>query len=98
MKKKLEKLKMPEKRQDDMDLSDLEEGSPEEEASESPAEEQAEQEGKSGDEEHKPGPLDNVDDEDLLAEVKKRGLVSELEKGEDQSQEDNEPDFAMGPK
>lgn len=72
----LKKLKMPHPKS--MDMSELDAESPEEEAAESPEEEAAE----SPEEEEKehPGELSSVSDEDLLAEVKKRGLMSQLEK------------------
>lgn len=82
-KKKFSKMKMPSKRPE-MDMSELDEGapsdqmdnmddqaeepemegSPQEEGSESPAEEAKE--------------LDSIPDEDLLAEIKKRGLMAQL--------------------
>lgn len=75
LKSKLDKLKMPEKKPMAADLADeapesadLEEGSPEEEAAEAPAEEQAEL-----------SELDQVSDDDLLAEIKKRGLMAKLD-------------------
>lgn len=84
---KLNKLQMPKKRQDDMEMDDMlaaeDEGSPEEEASESPEEEA--QEDDMGAE--KASPLADVSDDDLLAEIKKRGLSSELE-GEAKAEDD----------
>lgn len=75
----LKKLKMPKPKAIETDELDMAmEESPEEEAAESPEEEAAE----SPEEEKKehPGELEAVSDEDLLAEVKKRGLLSQLEK------------------
>lgn len=99
-KSKLGKLKMP--MDHGMDLSDLHddessehdasEGSPEEEASESPEEEQAEQDAGEGDEagsEHQ-AYLDKCSDDDLMAEVRKRGLMAELQKGEQAPEHDME--------
>ena len=54
------------------DLPELEEGSAEEEAMESPKEEAAE--------------LEHVPDEALLAEIKKRGLTKQLDKAEPASE------------
>lgn len=75
----LKKLKMPKPKEMETDELDLPmEESPEEEAAESP-----EEEGMESPEEEKaehPGELEKVSDEDLLAEVKKRGLMSQLEK------------------
>lgn len=94
---KLDKLKMPEKKSskmfspkglvnqndpsdDELNEGDMgEEGSPSEEANESP------------EEESKEGPndqLESVSDDDLMAEIKKRGLMSKLQ-GE--GQDSNEP-------
>jgi hypothetical protein len=81
---KLSKLRMPEdKKSSDLDLSELDmgsdqpdEGSPEEEAAESP--DQEDQEAKKGSDQ-----LAHVDDEELIAEIKKRGLMDKL-KQEDQ--------------
>lgn len=84
----LKKMKMPEKGQE-LDLSELdkegspaddsqdatEEGSPEEEANESPAEESKE--------------LDAIPDDLLLAEVKKRGLMSQLQDDDSAPQDPN---------
>lgn len=84
--KKLGKLKMPGKRDelempaDEMDAS-MEEGSPEEEASESPEEAAAE-----GDDSSAGQELAHLSDDDLLAEIKKRGLMSKLQdKGEQEA-------------
>lgn len=55
---------------------DMEEGSPEEEASETPAEESME--------------LEHVSDDDLVAEMKKRGLMKQMEQ-EDDSEADAVP-------
>lgn len=73
----LKKLKMPKPKEMEMDELDLGPESAEEEASESKAEEGAE----SPEEEsaEHPGELEAISDEDLLAEVKKRGLMSQLE-------------------
>lgn len=74
----LKKLKMPKPKAIETDELDMAmEESPAEEAAESPEEEGAE----SSEEEaaEHPGELKGVSDEDLLAEVKKRGLMSQLE-------------------
>lgn len=97
--KKLGKLKMPSKRPE-MDLSDLssddsseqDEGSPEEEASESPDEEAAEDSGKDGD---GSDALKAVSDDELMAEIKKRGLLSKLEKGGDSGDDSSDGDQSM---
>lgn len=84
---KLGKLKMPKREEVNLDELDLGPESAEEEAAESPEEEAAE----SPEEEsaEHPGELAKVSDEDLLAEVKKRGLMSQLEGevGEEPSEE-----------
>lgn len=84
--KMLKKMKMPKPKElDTSELDSLESDeiespeyetkeSPEEEGAESPEEEAAEH----------PGELEQVSDEDLLAEVKKRGLMSQLEHEEGQ--------------
>lgn len=73
---KLGKLKMP--KREEINLDELDGGeSPEYEASESPEEEGGESEEMEASEH--PGELKAVSDEDLLAEVKKRGLMSQLE-------------------
>lgn len=101
-KKKFGKLKMPEKRPE-MDLSELDEtappsdemdnmddqsgppeGSPEEESMESPAEESAES-----------SELEQVPDEDLMAEVKKRGLMASM--GKDDSEASDEMSYQILP-
>ena len=75
---KLGKLKMPKREEINLDELDMgSEESPEYEASESPEEEGAESEEMEASEH--PGELKAVSDEDLLAEVKKRGLMSQLE-------------------
>lgn len=89
---KLSKMKMPadshkfdmSDMQDDSAPSDDDsEGSPDEEASESPAEEKAEGDDQ-GEMHHD---LSECSDEDLLAEIKKRGLMDQLSKSpaDDQS-------------
>ena len=78
----LKKLKMPKPKSLDtseLDMSEMDEmpeESPEEEAGESKAEQASEDEGM---EKHTGPELKAVSDEDLLAEVKKRGLLSQLE-------------------
>lgn len=88
MKKKLEKLKMPERKMDpDMDMSreDMEmaeaQESPEDEAMESPEYQVSEEE--MGVEKKQPAPLDDISDDELMAEIKKRGLMSQLDSGEE---------------
>lgn len=85
MNKKLAKMKMPERKDEKIDLMDLsapEEGSPEEEAQESPEEEQQEMDmGEEAPEKMKQPSqdLEQASDEDLLAEIRKRGLMKELQ-------------------
>lgn len=84
--KGLAKLKMPPKRMEkpseDEGVDDLDdEGSPDEEALESPDEEKAEGEEASHD-------LTDVSDDDLMAEVKKRGLL----KGQDDQSDSEDGD------
>lgn len=95
MKLKLKQMKMPMgKKSDAEDMKkSLMEGSPEEESSESPEEASAEGDDMSslpepmhGDEAPADASkLESVSDDDLMAEIKKRGLLSQLEHG-DQSQ------------
>lgn len=97
MKQRLSKLKMPEKKSDKMDLSDLdmpEEGSPEEEAQESPEEEKQEDAGQDQ-EQASPKDLAMVSDEDLLAEIQKRGLMKELDKGHEGADYEDVPAHDM---
>lgn len=72
---KLKELSMPKKpsgeQEADMDLSMLE-GSPEEEAAETPEEEATE----APEEDMAPDTLEHVSDDELLGELKKRGLMS----------------------
>lgn len=83
----LKKLKMPKPKEMSTDELDLGPESTEEEAAELPEEEGAETEAEES-AEH-PGELSSLSDEDLLAEVKKRGLMSQLEKETgDESAED----------
>lgn len=72
----LKKLKMPKPKSMETDELDMTE-SPEEEAAESPEEEGAEIEAEESAEHPE---LAKASDEDLLAEVKKRGLMAQLEK------------------
>lgn len=76
---KLGKLKMPKREEMDMSEFDMEpkEESAEYEAMEAPEEEGAEMEEMEASE--SPSELKAASDEDLLAEVKKRGLMSQLE-------------------
>lgn len=85
--KKLGKLKMPGKREElpmpKDEASDLEEGSPEEESLESPDEEAAELDAGAPEDNQPNDQLDSISDDELLAEIKKRGLMSKLaDKGE----------------
>jgi hypothetical protein len=76
----LKKMKMPKPKEFDVSELDMEESdveSPEYEASEPQEEEMDESAEKESDEQ--PSELEQVSDEDLLAEVKKRGLLSQLE-------------------
>lgn len=88
-KKQLGAMAMPPKKgmEVEMDFPDdkegsPEEGSPEEEAMESPEEEKAED-----------SELGHLSDDELLAEVKKRGLSKQLEDGEE-GQEPDEGDMS----
>lgn len=95
--KKLGKLKMPEKRMGEMDLEDLgpeemaahEVGeTEEEEAAESPAYQTKEEE--YGIEMHGEGApgLERISDDELLAELKKRGLSAKLDEEEGEEEKD----------
>jgi hypothetical protein len=75
MMSKLDKLKMPEKKPMMNESADAEEGSPEEEANESPEEEAQEQDEGKGDASDE---LKMVSDDDLMAEMKKRGLMAKM--------------------
>lgn len=89
---KLSKLKMPSDSEEKFEIGGKH--NPEEEASESPMEESAEQSGEfspeDGEEEmmsledsdKSEGPAAELSDDELLAEIKKRGLMSELERGD----------------
>ena len=98
MKNKLSKLKMP--KRDEVDMSELDMGesdgteSPEYEASEAPAEEGAEgMETES--KEHGGGDLAGIADEDLIAELKKRGLMGKLaEEGDMDLEAEDEESYA----
>lgn len=83
-KKKLSKLSMPEKRKDEMDLEEMDLGSEEEmpmaEEEEMAGEELSMEEGPASD-------LEAISDDDLLAEIKKRGLMSQLSEKEDESED-----------
>jgi len=78
----LKKLKMPKPKSLDTselgmsEMDEMPEESSEEELAEGEAEQASEDEGM---EKHTGPKLDNLSDEDLLAEVKKRGLLSQLE-------------------
>lgn len=99
--KKLKGMKMPSKgmaekeASDDLDLESLgagEEGSPEEEAAESPEEEKKEMASGEGD------MLDSLSDEELLHEIMKRGLAPEVEKMDSHGQAGGEgEDYASEP-
>lgn len=97
---KLDKLKMPEKKgnklfspkglvnqndpsEDQLNEGDMgeEEGSPSEEASESPEEEAQEAPN---------AELEHVSDDDLLSEIKKRGLMDKLNEGDTQDYSQDE--------
>lgn len=92
--KKLGKLRMPEKRKG-MDLSELDESSDSvSEAGDEPAMDDA----MAGDEdleamdmeasEGEGGPLSGMSDDELMAEVKKRGLMAELGKPEGEEEDE----------
>lgn len=84
----LKKLKMPKPKSMDTSELDYMEESPEEEAAESPEMEAVE--GPEGEKEEKHSSvLASASDEDLLAEVKKRGLMAQMEKetGEESSED-----------
>lgn len=96
--KKLKSMKMPDKRMADSKMNKYmededEEGSPEEEASESPEEESHEDENAEEGEEKskdKNNIVASLSDDELIAEVKKRGLISKLEESEDGSESSHE--------
>ncbi len=89
---KFSRLAMPKKPAEEMDLSSLdedqsmpEEGTPEEEAAESPEEEKKEMDEGEGDHSDI---LAGASDEELMAELKKRGLDKQMDAPEeDHSQE-----------
>jgi hypothetical protein len=92
MANKLAKLKMPAKRgnEKDLDLSQLDESSPEEDSElpESPAEDGEEMAELDAPLEGAPSSeLEAVSDDDLMAEIKKRGLLSQLEEGGEEGDE-----------
>lgn len=89
-KKMMEKLKMPAKsapeQDDNLDLGDEDvEGSPAEEAAESPEEESSEVEPET-DNGEQPSKAAQLSDDELLAELKKRGLDKQMS-GEDDTQD-----------
>jgi hypothetical protein len=83
-KRNLSDMPMPSKRGNDLDVSEMEMAeeneSPEDEAAESPEYQKREEE--LGIEKHGDDALAGMSDEDLMAEVKKRGLLNKLEEGE----------------
>lgn len=86
MKKKqmLDKLKMPAAASDEADMEGMEEEAPEMEASESEEHEMAETpDEESAEHAGEAGPLEAASDEELMAELKKRGLSKQLEAGEE---------------
>lgn len=92
----LKSLKMPAKSMAENEAGDDlaalgEEGSPEEEASESPDEEKAE---KDRGAEETSGPLADASDDELIAEMRSRGLLEE----ENEPGEGKEEVLAPGPK
>lgn len=97
-KKKLGKLSMPEKRSDEMDLSELDSEPSAEESNEEAAEfpesgEEAPEEASS--EEH--SYLAKCSDDELMAELKKRGLDKELASDEAAAGESEaDQDYSMG--
>ena len=89
---KLKKMKMPKDQEMDMSELDMSEGeSPSDESAESPEMEMAEDEM-----EMAPSPLDSISDDELMAEIEKRGLMSQLSKSEKpEDAEKMPPDFGM---
>lgn len=91
-KKMLDKMKMPGEADHQAMMDDMSgppEGSPEEEGAESPEEEQTE---KDNGEDTGGQDLSAISDDDLMAEIRKRGLTAELEKsagGNEHSSQDN---------
>lgn len=85
MKSNLNKMKMP-KKQDEFEMESMSEESPEESSEFEFSEEEgggpSEEEGSEA-----PSDLEMFSDEDLMAEMKKRGLMSDLEGSENPSKE-----------
>lgn len=101
---KLDKLQMPKGRSRKMSMEDLHaeeaQESPEDEAAESPEQQSMEEE--LGLEEHPEEAksnmaLEGATDDELLAEIKKRGLMSQLsaDEGEGESEQSGEHDYSM---
>lgn len=96
-KSKLAKLQMPKAGHDEEDL--LSQMDPEE-ASESPADEKQEEEsGLDTENDHEQAPGETHDlsacsDEDLMAEIKKRGLMSQLEHGDQSESQDSQDQYS----
>lgn len=95
---KLKKLGMPQKRNADLPMN-LHDEEPSDEISSEPQdltqhEEDMGVEVNDGGSAQPPSELEKASDEDLLAEMKKRGLMSDLEEPESEPSE-KQPDFGM---
>lgn len=92
MKSKLAKMEMPKKRKDEMSLEspemEMEMESPEMEGEDMAAEGED-----MGMEEASSPELEKLSDDELLAEIKKRGLMSQLESSPEGEEENKEPDY-----
>lgn len=88
-KAKLKDMKMPDKRQEEMDMEemqfDLGEGEEEPFQSEEPSEFEEAAEGEEMSSESSPE-LEALSDDELMAEVKKRGLMSQLDSEEESAE------------
>lgn len=92
MKSKLKKIQMPQNEKFDLDEL-LSSEAPEGESKEAPEGE----EGMEQEEAQSPGPLEQFSDDELMAEMKKRGLMSDLEQSNESESEPSEeqPDYGM---
>lgn len=95
---KLSKLKMPKKRMEEMgpsedEMAGLQHGEEMPESDELGAENDMAAEAVADQPAGEPSKLEAVSDDDLVAEVKKRGLVKQLEEGEEEAEESNDEDL-----
>ena len=98
--KKLKAMKMPEKRMNEKDMEmPMDEDMPEEEMEETPEEEKNEsheeqmKEMEDGTEMHPNTAASQLSDDDLMAEIKKRGLLKELEKDDGMPPESDDMEY-----